>query len=111
MLQVAAVAEKHDLVVISDEIYERLVYGADHISISLLCQIWLNEPSCLSGMSKSYAMTGWRIGYVTAPAPFTEAMYKIHQYLIMVRTDHRASGVAAGDSFRRRRCRVDAAGI
>jgi len=82
MLQVAAVAEKHDLVVISDEIYERLVYGAEHINFATLPNM-AERTIVLSGMSKSYAMTGWRIGYVTAPAPFTEAMYKIHQYLIM----------------------------
>ena len=82
MLQVAEVAEKHDLVVISDEIYERLVYGTEHINFATLPNM-AKRTIVLSGMSKSYAMTGWRIGYVTAPAPFTEAMYKIHQYLIM----------------------------
>jgi len=82
MLQVAEVAEKYDLVVISDEIYERLVYGAEHINFATLPNM-AERTIVLSGMSKSYAMTGWRIGYVTAPAPFTEAMYKIHQYLIM----------------------------
>ena len=82
MLQVAAVAEKHDLVVISDEIYERLVYGSEHINFASLPGMY-ERTVVLSGMSKSYAMTGWRIGYVSAPAAFTEAMYKIHQYLIM----------------------------
>ena len=82
MLQVAEVAAKHDLVVISDEIYERLVYGAEHINFATLPSM-RQRTIVLSGMSKSYAMTGWRIGYVTAPAAFTEAMYKIHQYLIM----------------------------
>ena len=82
LLQVAAVAEKYDLVVISDEIYERLVYGVEHINFATLPNM-VDRTIVLSGMSKSYAMTGWRIGYVTAPAPLTEAMYKIHQYLIM----------------------------
>ena len=82
MLQVADIAEKHDLIVISDEIYERLVYGIDHINFATLPNM-VERTIVLSGMSKSYAMTGWRIGYVTAPALFTEAMYKIHQYLIM----------------------------
>lgn len=82
MLQVAEVAEKHDLVIVSDEIYERLVYGAEHINFATLPNM-ARRSIVLSGMSKSYAMTGWRIGYVTAPEPFTEAMYKIHQYLIM----------------------------
>ena len=82
MLQVAQVAEKHDLVVISDEIYERLVYGSDHVNFATLPNMF-ERTIVLSGMSKSYAMTGWRIGYVTAPREFTDAMYKIHQYLIM----------------------------
>ena len=82
MLQVAQVAEKYDLVVISDEIYERLVYGIEHINFAILPNMF-QRTIVLSGMSKSYAMTGWRIGYASAPRAFTEAMYKIHQYLIM----------------------------
>ena len=82
MLEVARVADEHDLVVISDEIYERLVYGIEHINFATLPNMY-ERAIVLSGMSKSYAMTGWRVGYVTAPAAFTEAMYKIHQYLIM----------------------------
>ena len=82
MLQAAVVAEKHDLIVVSDEIYERLVYGAEHFNFATLPNMF-DRTIVLSGMSKSYAMTGWRIGYVTAPKVFTEAMYKLHQYLIM----------------------------
>ncbi len=82
MLQVAAVAEKHDLIVVSDEIYERLVYGVEHINFATLPGMF-ERSIVLSGMSKSYAMTGWRIGYVTAPKDFSAAMYKLHQYLIM----------------------------
>lgn len=82
MREVAAVAKRHDLIVVSDEIYERLVYGAEHINFATLPDMF-DRTIVLSGMSKSYAMTGWRIGYVTAPRPFTEAMYKLHQYLIM----------------------------
>ncbi len=82
LLEVAAVAEKYDLVVISDEIYERLVFGIEHINFATLPGMY-ERTIVLSGMSKSYAMTGWRIGYVTAPEAFTQAMYKIHQYLIM----------------------------
>ena len=82
LLEVAAVAEEYDLVVISDEIYERLVFGIEHINFATLPGMY-ERTIVLSGMSKSYAMTGWRIGYVTAPRVFTEAMYKIHQYLIM----------------------------
>lgn len=82
MQQVADVAEKYDLVVISDEIYERLVYGVEHINFATLPNMY-ERTIVLSGVSKSYAMTGWRIGYATAPQPFIEAMKKLHQYLIM----------------------------
>jgi aminotransferase len=82
LLEVAAVAERHDLVVLSDEIYERLVYDWEHISFATLPGMF-ERTIVMSGMSKSYAMTGWRIGYVTAPAPLVEAMRKLHQYLIM----------------------------
>lgn len=80
--QTADIAEKYDLVVVSDEIYERLVYGIDHINFATLPNMF-ERTIVLSGMSKSYAMTGWRIGYVTASQPLAEAMQKIHQYLIM----------------------------
>lgn len=82
MLQVAAVAEKYDLVVISDEIYERLVYGIQHINFASLPGMF-ERTILLSGMSKSFAMTGWRIGYAAAPTPIMEGMRKLHQYLIM----------------------------
>lgn len=82
MRQVADVARRHDLVVISDEIYERLVYGIEHTCFASLPDM-RERTILLSGVSKSYAMTGWRIGYTTAPAPIMEAMLKLHQYLIM----------------------------
>src|SRR5215207_2035978 len=82
MLEIAAVAEKYDLLVISDEIYERLVYGIEHICFATLPGMY-ERTIVLSGMSKSYAMTGWRIGYALAPRPIMEAMWKLHQYLIM----------------------------
>lgn len=82
LLDVAAVAEKYDLIVISDEIYERLVYGVEHICFASLPGM-RERTILLSGMSKSFAMTGWRIGYVTAPASILCAMKKLHQYLIM----------------------------
>ncbi|MBE2268258.1 MAG: aminotransferase class I/II-fold pyridoxal phosphate-dependent enzyme [Anaerolinea sp.] len=82
MLEVAAVAEKHDLLVISDEIYERLVYDVDHECFASLPGMY-DRTILLSGMSKSYAMTGWRVGYATASAPLMDAMRKLHQYLIM----------------------------
>jgi aminotransferase len=82
MLEVAAVAERHDLIVISDEIYERLVYGVEHTCFASLPGMW-ERTILLSGMSKSFAMTGWRIGYASAPRELMEGMKKIHQYLIM----------------------------
>ncbi len=80
--EIAAVAEKYDLVVISDEIYERLVYGTQHVSFAALPGMY-ERTILLSGMSKSFAMTGWRIGYVTASPAIMEAVRKLHQYLIM----------------------------
>lgn len=80
--EIAALAAKYDLVVLSDEIYERLVYGEPHICFATLPGM-AERTILLSGMSKSFAMTGWRIGYVTAPAAIMEAIRKLHQYLIM----------------------------
>ena len=82
MTQVAEVARRHDLLVISDEIYERLVYGVTHTCFATL-EGMAERTILLSGMSKSFAMTGWRIGYALAPEPIMEAMKKFHQYLIM----------------------------
>ena len=82
MLEIAAVAEQYDLVVISDEIYERLVYAEQHICFATLPGMY-ERTIVLSGVSKSFAMTGWRIGYVTAPRELMAAMRKLHQYLIM----------------------------
>lgn len=82
MAEIAAIAEKYDLLVISDEIYERLVYSAEHINFASLPGMY-ERTILMSGMSKSFAMTGWRIGYVTAPVEIMEAMRKLHQYLIM----------------------------
>ncbi|MBC7813420.1 MAG: aminotransferase class I/II-fold pyridoxal phosphate-dependent enzyme, partial [Burkholderiales bacterium] len=82
MQEVADIAEKYDLVVISDEIYERLVYGIHHQCFATLPGMY-ERTILMSGMSKSFAMTGWRIGYVTAPPDLMSAMRKLHQYLIM----------------------------
>ncbi len=82
MTEIAAVAEKYDLLVLSDEIYERLVYGVEHTNFASLPRMY-DRTILMSGMSKSYAMTGWRIGYVSASQPIMEAIRKLHQYLIM----------------------------
>jgi aminotransferase len=82
LLEIAAVAERHDLLVISDELYERLVYGTTHTCFASLPGM-MDRTILLSGMSKAFAMTGWRIGYVTASPELTDAMRKLHSYLIM----------------------------
>ena len=83
MLEIARIAEKHDLIVISDEIYDRLVYS-DHQHVMFSSLPGMAERTVhLGGMSKDYAMTGWRIGYALGPADLIGAMRKIHQYLIM----------------------------
>ncbi len=83
MLEIARIAEKHDLIVISDEIYDRLVYGGhQHVMFASLPGM-AQRTVHLGGMSKDYAMTGWRVGYACGPADLLNAMRKIHQYLIM----------------------------
>jgi aminotransferase len=79
---VAEVASRNDLFVISDEIYERLVYGVEHVCFASLPDVH-DRTILLGGFSKSYAMTGWRLGWVCAPAFITEAMMKVHQYVMM----------------------------
>ena len=82
MLDVSRLAEKHDLLVISDEIYDRLVYGVDHTCFASLPGM-RERTILLGGFSKSHAMTGWRIGYAAAAADVLGAMRKVHQYTIM----------------------------
>ena len=82
LLQIAQVAEKHDLLVISDEIYDQLVYGIEHTCFAALPNMRARTIT-LGGFSKDYAMTGWRVGYAAAPPDILAAMRKIHQYTIM----------------------------
>ncbi|MCS6849357.1 MAG: aminotransferase class I/II-fold pyridoxal phosphate-dependent enzyme, partial [Anaerolineae bacterium] len=82
LMEIAHLAEKHDLVVISDEIYDRLVYGVAHVCFAALPGMKA-RTILLGGFSKDYAMTGWRIGYAAAPAELLAAMRKVHQYTIM----------------------------
>jgi aminotransferase len=79
---VAKVAQEQDLLVISDEIYDRLVYGEPHTCFASLPGMW-QRTILMGGFSKAYAMTGWRIGYAAAPAEILAAMRKVHQYTIM----------------------------
>ena len=82
LLDIARLAEAHDLLVISDEIYDRLVYGVEHTCFATLPGM-RERTILLGGFSKAYAMTGWRIGYAAAPAEVLGAMRKVHQYTIM----------------------------
>lgn len=83
LMEIAAIAERHDLIVISDEIYDRLVYaGHQHVMFAALPGM-AQRTVHLGGMSKDYAMTGWRVGYALGPADLIGAMRKVHQYLIM----------------------------
>ena len=80
--KIAEVARRHSLLVISDEIYAKLVYGVEHTSVASLPGM-KESTVLLGGFSKAYAMTGWRIGYAAAPREIIAAMTKIHQYTMM----------------------------
>ena len=82
MVEISKIATKHDLLVISDEIYDRLTYGIEHTNFASLPNM---QERCiiLGGLSKSHAMTGWRVGYVLAQPEIIAALRKIHQYSIM----------------------------
>ncbi|MEO8284960.1 MAG: aminotransferase class I/II-fold pyridoxal phosphate-dependent enzyme [Chloroflexota bacterium] len=82
LAEIAKWAERHNLLVISDEIYDRLVYGIEHTCFSSLPGMQ-DRTILLGGFSKAYAMTGWRIGYAAAPPAILAAMRKVHQYIIM----------------------------
>ena len=80
---IAEICVRHDLIVLSDEIYSELIYdGTVHTSIASLPGM-RDRTVLLNGCSKSFAMTGFRVGYACAPSPIIEAMMKIHQYSIM----------------------------
>lgn len=77
----AAIAQRHDLIVVSDEIYEKLIYGdARHVSIASLPGM-KERTVTLNGFSKCYSMTGWRLGYAAAPSRWIDAMVRVHQYV------------------------------
>lgn len=83
LLAIAAFAEEHDLLVISDEIYGDLTYGGEeHVCFSALPGMQ-ERTLLLNGFSKAYAMTGWRIGYVLGAPDLIAAMTKIHQYTML----------------------------
>lgn len=80
--EIAKVVIDHDLFVISDEIYSELTYGSSHVSIASLPGMQ-ERTITINGFSKSYAMTGWRLGYACGPKEIIEQMLKIHQFAIM----------------------------
>lgn len=79
---ISEVVIEKDLYVLSDEIYSELTYQGDHVSIASLPGMW-ERTLTINGFSKSYAMTGWRLGYVCGPRDIIEQMTKIHQFAIM----------------------------
>jgi aminotransferase len=79
---VVELAVRHDLYLISDEIYERLSYLSPHVCVAALPGA-LERTILLGGFSKAYAMTGWRVGYLCAPAPISELACRIHQYTML----------------------------
>ena len=99
MEEIADVCRRHDLFVLSDEIYDRLVYGEaharGHVSVPALEGMW-ERTILLGGFSKGYAMTGWRIGYACAPKPLMDQIYKAHQYVVMSAPTMGQVGALAG---------------
>lgn len=95
--KIAQILRDRQIIVLSDEIYAELTYGRKHVSIASLPG--MRERTVIaSGFSKAYAMTGWRLGYICAPAPLAEQLLKIHQYAIMCAPT--TSQLAAIDALR-----------
>jgi aminotransferase len=94
--QLAEFAKEHDLFVLSDEIYEKLIYDtAEHVSIASMAGMF-ERTVVVNGLSKLYAMTGWRLGYTAAPRVLSEAMLRVHQYTsVCATTFAQYGGVAA----------------
>jgi aminotransferase len=82
LADIAALAQKYNLTVISDEIYSKLIYGAEFTCFASLPEM-KEHTVFLGGFSKAFAMTGWRVGYAAAPKEIIAAMTKIHQYTMM----------------------------
>ena len=95
--EIAQVCIEKDIYVLSDEIYSELTYGADHVSIASLPGM-KERTLLINGFSKSYAMTGWRLGYICGPQVIVEQMTKIHQFAIMCATTN--SQYAAVEALR-----------
>src|SRR5690606_37898160 len=81
LLALGEIALTEDIVILSDEIYEKLVYGeAKHVSIASLSEDLYNLTITVNGFSKAYSMTGWRLGYTAAPKPLADAIEKIQNH-------------------------------
>ncbi len=98
--RIIPVIEKHDLLVVSDEIYAELTYGKKHVSIASIGNM-AARTVVINGFSKAFAMTGWRVGFVCAPKEIDDAMFKIHQYCIMCapRVSQHAANAALAEGF------------
>ncbi len=83
MLEIGRIAEQYNLIVVSDEIYDRLVYNFEHVCFPALDESLRQRTVLLGGFSKDYAMTGWRIGYACAPEDLMKGLLRVHQYTIM----------------------------
>jgi len=81
--ELARIAVRHDLLVYSDEIYDRLAYGSYHHRLFSTLPGMRDRTVVMGGFSKAYAMTGWRVGWLAAPAAIVEGILKVHQYTIM----------------------------
>ena len=79
--EIAEFAVDHDLLVLSDEIYEKIIYGQRHVSIAAFDDMQ-ERTVIINGFSKTYAMTGWRIGYAVAPAEIVKGMLKVQQHSV-----------------------------
>ncbi|MBO0958695.1 aminotransferase [Neobacillus sp. MM2021_6] len=82
LIEIAAVIKKHDLLVVSDEIYAELSYDEDFCSVAAIDGMY-ERTILINGFSKGFAMTGWRLGFLAAPTEFVEVMLKIYQYTTM----------------------------
>lgn len=82
LTKIAEFAKKHDLIIVSDEIYEKLIYdNKKHVSIASISEDAFKRTIVINGLSKSYAMTGWRIGYAAAPLEITKLMISIQSHM------------------------------
>ena len=103
LLEVAKIAEKHRLLVISDEIYDRLVYEFEHVCFPSLTEYAKEHTILLGGFSKDYAMTGWRIGYAAGPPEIIKGLVRVHQFTIMsaptTAQDAAIEAVRSGDGY------------